>query len=525
MIDQMSVNRNITESLLHLVRIGNDVEEVIPKTIVPMLQKVPGCASEVKIWTTVGQPSSSATASVIVYGYADSKIAKGMLSLFQQGLLDMHPEDILTIDSEELLVRSGLQSVLPPGRLNGFQNIFATIKLQIQAQLRTTDNWSACYTEPVPDPRHDEVAILLSGGVDSSVALKLLLDQGYKVRAYYLKIWLEDELAHLNECPWEEDMEYASSVCDMLRVPLETLSLQKEYWQEVVEYTLAEARLGRTPNPDIMCNSRIKFGLFYNYVGRFHKKVATGHYAQVFSKPGGGVELRRSPDLVKDQTYFLCNLNQDQLAKALFPIGHLPKAQVRELATKFQLPTSARKDSQGICFLGKLKFDEFISHYLGEQPGEIRTFGSDKLLGHHRGLWFHTVGQRKGLGPLLLPGSVHLGPWFVAAKDVPKNILIVTNNVAELEESRRSFFVERLNWVCGDPPIGLDAESGVRLEVQLRHGQTRGAFGAVRKHSESDRVHVCLEQKDRGGIAEGQFAAFYKDDLCLGAGVICGVTS
>lgn len=523
----MSAHKNVTESLLDLVRIGDDLESLIPKSVQPLLQKVPGCTSEVMVWTSVvGLANPSSNTSVIIYGYADSKIAKGMLSLFQQGLFDMSPEAILGINSEELLVRSGLRSLLPPGRLNGFQNIFATIKSQIQSQILDTSGLSQSFHEFNPDPRQEEVAVLLSGGVDSSVALKLLLDQGYKVRAYYLKIWLEDELAHLNECPWEEDMQYASSVCDLLKVPLETLSLQKEYWQEVVEYTLAEARLGRTPNPDIMCNSRIKFGLFYNYVGRFHKKVATGHYAQVSDESGSNVlELRRSPDLVKDQTYFLCNLSQEQLSKAIFPIGHLPKAQVRELAERFKLPTSARKDSQGICFLGKLKFDEFISHYLGERPGEIRAFGTNRLLGRHRGLWFHTVGQRKGLGPLLSPGSVHLGPWFVAAKDVPNNVLIVTNNVEELEAARLSFFVDRVNWISGYPPAGLADKGGVRLELQLRHGQTRGAYGLVEEHAESGRLHVCLEQKDRGGIAEGQFAAFYSGDLCLGAGVICGVAS
>ena len=208
----------------------------------------------------------------------------------------------------------------------------------------------------------NEVAVLLSGGVDSSVALALLQQQGYNVTAYYLKIWLEDEIAHLNQCPWEEDLSYAQSVCDQLNITLHTISLQSEYWQYVVEYTLAEAKQGRTPNPDIMCNSRIKFGMFYDYVGKYYWKVATGHYAQVrpkhppthtptltptlstsaITEKGHNsdlkneghnsypeVELYSSPDPVKDQTYFLCNLRQDQLKKAMFPIGHLQKAQVR----------------------------------------------------------------------------------------------------------------------------------------------------------------------------------------------------
>ncbi len=248
--------------------------------------------------------------------------------------------------------------MLSTGRMNGFENIIRTI--QNQVNYLTSSSRSADPLESqvqITDSKFsyvDEVAVLLSGGVDSSVALKLLLLQGYKVKAFYLKIWLEDEVAHLNQCPWEEDMFYAQSVCDQLNVTLETLSLQKEYWNEVVNYTITEARKGYTPNPDIMCNSRIKFGLFYDYIGKFYSKVATGHYAQVrpkFSmKKNLGhstdsshlfksfsdnqiiseeVELVCSQDPVKDQTYFLCNLRQDQLLKALFPIGHLHKYQVR----------------------------------------------------------------------------------------------------------------------------------------------------------------------------------------------------
>ena len=197
--------------------------------------------------------------------------------------------------------------------------------------------------------------MLLSGGVDSSVALKLLLDQGYTVRAFYLKIWLEDEIAHLNECPWEEDLTYAQQVCSQLNVPLEAISLQKEYWDEVVSYTFQEAKQGRTPNPDVMCNSRIKFGVFFDYIGRYFSKVATGHYAQVANEEGGIATLLTSPDPIKDQSYFLSNLNQSQLSKCLFPIGHLKKEKVRQLAEHFELATQRRKDSQGICFLGKKK--------------------------------------------------------------------------------------------------------------------------------------------------------------------------
>lgn len=386
------------------------------------------------------------------------------------------PKDIANIDSNVLSVACGLQDILPPGRLNGFENMLKVIQEQISSfhsdtSLVISPDFSDIDSEydivddsimkvPVPsalksftasiDDKNsvsqqsiyypDTVAVLLSGGVDSSVALSLLLQQGYKVKAFYLKIWLEDEIAHLNECPWEEDLQYAQSVCDLLNVTLETVSLQSEYWKEVVQYTLAEARLGRTPNPDVMCNSRIKFGMFYDYVGKYYYKVATGHYAQVRPKQQNTIEISESqsesevelfcsPDLIKDQTYFLCNLRQDQLAKALFPIGHLAKSQVRVLAEQFNLPTKARKDSQGICFLGQLKFDDFIEFYLGKQPGEIRDYLTNEVIGEHNGLWFHTIGQRKGLGLLLFPGTIHMGPWFVASKDPTKNLLFVTNQL------------------------------------------------------------------------------------------------
>ncbi|CAN0006327.1 unnamed protein product, partial [Hapterophycus canaliculatus] len=317
------------------------------------------------------------------------------------------------------------------------------------------DDASSWY--PLPGAEN-EVAMLLSGGVDSSVAMRLLQDQGYKIRAFYLKIWLEDELAHLNECPWrccrlnlsivcplltaaakqnpaqtqEEDLAYATAVCKQAGVPLEVVPLQKEYWDEVVSYTVREAREGRTPNPDVMCNSRVKFGMFYDHVGKHFRHVATGHYARLEHHDDTNLAVDQNdsasaaptsgtpPDAVKDQTYFLCALTQDQLRKALFPLGGYTKDRIRELAESFNLPTKNRKDSQargrgkncfkgtkrkhrrGICFLGKLKFDEFLQHYLGTSPGTI-VDQSGRPIGKHRGLWFHTIGQRKGVGPGLSP--------------------------------------------------------------------------------------------------------------------------
>ena len=194
-----------------------------------------------------------------------------------------------------------------------------------------------------------KIAMLLSGGVDSSVALKLLKDQGHDITAFYLKIWLEDELSYLGNCPWEEDLSYAQNVCNALGVPLQVVSLQKEYHEQVVSYTISEIKKGRTPNPDILCNSRIKFGMFLDCIDDSFDKVATGHYAQVVQKDGN-YALKMAPDQIKDQSYFLSHLSQAQLQRALFPIGHLKKEQVRVLADEFDLPTKNRKIAKVFAF-------------------------------------------------------------------------------------------------------------------------------------------------------------------------------
>ena len=202
------------------------------------------------------------------------------------------------------------------------------------------------------------IAVLVSGGVDSSVALRLLQDQGHTVTAFYLKIWLEDELSFLGDCPWEQDLAYVRQVCEQADVPLHVISLQKEYWDIVVSYVIAEVKAGRTPNPDILCNSRIKFGAFLDKIGDEFDAIASGHYAAI-KEISGKKLLYAAPDAIKDQTYFLSHLNSAQLNKVLFPLGNFNKAEVRELAQKYDLPNKERKDSQGICFLGKLKYDEF----------------------------------------------------------------------------------------------------------------------------------------------------------------------
>src|SRR5579863_1666033 len=348
-----------------------------------------------------------------------------------------------------------------------------------------------------------KIAVLISGGVDSSVALRLLKDQGHEVTAFYLKIWLEDELSYLGDCPWQEDLSYVTAVCKQLDVPLEVVSLQQEYKNEVVSYTVAQVKAGRTPNPDILCNQRIKFGLFLDHIDETFEKVASGHYAQV-RENNGTIELFQSPDLVKDQTYFLSYLSQKQLNRVLFPIGHLQKEEVRRLADDFNLPNKDRKDSQGICFLGKFKFDDFVKHHLGTQKGQMIEVETGKIMGSHDGFWFYTIGQRQGLG---LGG----GPWYVVAKDIEKNIICISRNYYDEEKQRDTFTIAKIHWLNG-----LHSDKN-NFEVKLRHGAQR--YECSIEYEAHDKAVVTLSGRDQG-IAPGQYAVFYDGDVCVGSGVI-----
>lgn len=348
-----------------------------------------------------------------------------------------------------------------------------------------------------------KIAMLLSGGVDSSVALAELVKQGrHEIQAFYLKIWLEDDLSYLGQCPWEEDLEYAHGVCKRLGVPLEIVSLQTAYWDRVVAHTVQELRQGRTPSPDILCNQNVKFGAFCDLIDASYTAIASGHYARLEASPNGP-RLLKGFDPIKDQTYFLSRLSQAQLERALFPIGHLPKADVRRLATDYDLPTQNRPDSQGICFLGKLKFNEFVKAHLGERPGAIVELETGRQLGEHKGYWFHTIGQRKGLG---LSG----GPWFVTSKDVERDIVYVSSEGARAERPQMHFTISQMHWLHA-----ADAQGG--LSVKIRHGARTSdcQLESLGGH----RYQVNLHAPD-GGIAPGQYAVLYQGDLCLGSGLI-----
>jgi tRNA (5-methylaminomethyl-2-thiouridylate)-methyltransferase len=348
-----------------------------------------------------------------------------------------------------------------------------------------------------------KIAVLISGGVDSSVALALLKEQGYDVTAFYLKIWLEDELSSLGTCPWQEDLRYVTATCDQLSVPLEIVSLQQEYWDHIVTYTIAEVKAGRTPNPDIFCNAKVKFGFFLQHIDTGYEKVATGHYAQSVQH-GTQWLLKKSPDAIKDQTYFLSYLRQEQLARSMFPIGHLAKKQVREYAHSLNLPAKDRKDSQGICFLGKFKFSEFIRHHLGEQRGDLIEFESGKKIGTHNGFWYYTSGQRQGIG---LAG----GPWYVVDKNIDENLVFISRTYYTSDKIRRSFYLQDVNWFLGGIPEKKE------LSVKIRHGVS--AYKCGIELYKNGMLAVNLSDNDQG-IAPGQFAVFYDDDDCLGGGII-----
>jgi tRNA-specific 2-thiouridylase len=349
-----------------------------------------------------------------------------------------------------------------------------------------------------------KTALLLSGGVDSSVALALLKEQGYDVTAFYLKIWLQDEFTSLGDCPWEEDIEYCEGVTKKLDIPFEVKTMQNEYWDAVVSYTIKEIKEGRTPNPDIFCNSLIKFGKFFDKIDSSFEKVATGHYAGV-EQVNGRYLLKVTPDPVKDQTYFLSYLNQNQLSRALFPISDLKKSEVRKVAAKYDLPTQNKKDSQGICFLGQIKFKDFVKFHLGELPGDMIDIDTGKNMGKHSGYYYYTIGQRSGLG---LSG----GPWYVVQKDIGNNIVYISRENESIDRERDKFHVTNFNWFAGTLPEDLKG-----LKVKVRHGPN---YYDCTLELESESTALVTINKPDKGIAPGQFAVFYQNGYCLGGSLI-----
>ncbi|MBO6186876.1 MAG: tRNA 2-thiouridine(34) synthase MnmA [Prevotella sp.] len=357
------------------------------------------------------------------------------------------------------------------------------------------------------------IALLLSGGVDSSVALYELVRQGVRPDCFYIKIGPEEEEEW--DCSSEEDLEMATAVSHKYGCKLEVIDCHREYWEQVTTYTMSKVRAGLTPNPDVMCNRLIKFGAFHEKQGHAYDLIATGHYAQteeeeekiVNSKSSNSklTWLCTSPDPVKDQTDFLAQIYDWQLAKALFPIGHMMKEEVRQIAEREHLAPAHRRDSQGICFLGKINYNDYLRRYLGEQPGDIVELETGRKLGQHRGHWFHTIGQRKGLG---LGG----GPWFIVKKDINENILYVSHGYDPATAYRQVFSIRDFHSLNGQlPPAGVT--------LKIRHTPE---FLPARLEASGNGQYTVRAEAPIHGVAPGQFCVIYDADhhRCYGSGEI-----
>lgn len=348
------------------------------------------------------------------------------------------------------------------------------------------------------------IAVLISGGVDSAVGTHLLYEQGYRPDLFYIKIGMEGEDM---SCTAEEDIELSRATARKYGLKLEVIDLQKEYWELVVNYAIERVKRGLTPNPDVMCNKFIKFGCFEQQVGKFYDYTATGHYA-TRKEIDGQVWLGTARDPVKDQTDFLAQIDNLQMNKLLFPLGDLMKSDVRRIAEENKLPSAKRKDSQGICFLGKINYNDFIRKFLGEKKGAVIDIETGKKIGTHNGFWFHTIGQRKGLG-------LGEGPWFVVNKDIERNILYVAHGYDTTLQYGKEFRMADFHFITADP---WEGRTEVPVSFKIRHTD-RFMKGILTRNEQG----YAVQSEERiQGIAPGQFGVIYDEhaELCIGSGEI-----
>ena len=403
-------------------------------------------------------------------------------------------------------------------------------------------------------PRYNKrmkIAALVSGGVDSSVVVHLLKEQGYTPDIFYIRIGMEDEEGYI-DCPAEEDIEITQWIAKKYGCRFEEVNLHKEYWENVVSYTIESVRKGLTPNPDVMCNKLIKFGAFEDKRGKDYDRIATGHYAQISYLPACGGNLGNhgnrfdkisqdfdgpdkswkskkdlqdfqdfaerenkvtflatAVDPIKDQTDFLSQLEYRQIEKLMFPVGGLMKSEVREIAHEAHLPSADRKDSQGICFLGKINYNDFIKRYLGEREGKIVELETGKILGTHKGYWFHTIGQRKGL---FLSG----GPWFVVRKDIEENVLYVSQGYDPDAAHGHKITLMGFRYLSAD--IWGDF---VEQEIKFKIRHTPEFHPGILRHLPDGLVEITSDDRIQG-IAAGQYATIYDKEahLVVASGMI-----
>ena len=353
------------------------------------------------------------------------------------------------------------------------------------------------------------IALLLSGGVDSSVVLYAMVSHGLHPDCFYIMIGPEEKEEW--DCTSEEDLEMATALTNRFGCQLKVIDCHKEYWSQVTRYTMDKVKAGFTPNPDVMCNRLIKFGAFDEKIGHDYDLIATGHYAQT-EWIDGRKWLTTSPDPVKDQTDFLAQIYGWQLRKAIFPIGHFEKNEVREIAEREHLINAKRRDSQGICFLGNIDYNEYVRRYLGESVGDVIELETGKKIGEHKGLWFHTIGQRKGLG---FGG----GPWFVVKKDVERNILYVSHGYDPETAYKQDFKIHDFHATtyCSEG-IALP-ELPERITFKIRH--TPEYLPAALERT-GENTYVIHADNKIHGVAPGQFCVVYDahHHYCYGSGEI-----
>ncbi|MFY0594593.1 tRNA 2-thiouridine(34) synthase MnmA [Roseivirga sp.] len=395
------------------------------------------------------------------------------------------------------------------------------------------------------------VVVGLSGGVDSSVTAHLLIEQGYEVIAMFMRNWVDDSVIISEECPWVEDSNDALAVAEKLGIPFHVIDLSEQYKERIVDYMFKEYEQGRTPNPDILCNREVKFDIFLKAALKLKADfVATGHYVQKDTIVENGKEIHRllaGEDPNKDQSYFLCQLNQEQLSKALFPIGHLQKSEVREIARKADLITAEKKDSQGLCFIGKVRLPDFLQQQLAPKKGEIRELGvhetnfqtyykqanqsfenkreelialsapyeyqpeDGKVVGQHNGAHYFTIGQRKGLA---VGGTPE--PLFVIEKDTINNIIYTGQGDHHPGLLRRGLLVpnEGIHWVRADLKLKVGESRSYLARIRYRQPLERATL-----YMESDGLYVIFDEHQKG-IAPGQFVAWYSKNELIGSGEI-----
>ncbi len=357
------------------------------------------------------------------------------------------------------------------------------------------------------NPAAKKVMVGMSGGVDSSVAALLLLQQGYRVEGLFMKNWEEDDGTEY--CTAIEDLADARLVADKLGIHLHSANFSAEYWDNVFEHFLAEYQAGRTPNPDILCNREIKFKAFLEYAQLLGADlIATGHYSRL-GRADGAATLLKGLDHNKDQSYFLHAVGHAELECSLFPLGELKKPEVRRLAEAHGLKTHNKKDSTGICFIGERRFSDFLQQYLPAQPGAIQDLQGN-VLGQHRGLMYHTMGQRQGLGIGGLAGRDD-APWYVVEKDLDNNVLLVAQSNEHPALFKSNLSVSEIHWIAGHAPA---LPLSCKAKTRYRQPDQSCTVSCV------DSVYTVSFEQPQRAITPGQSVVFYQHDLCLGGGVI-----